>query len=315
MIVCTCDRPAGLARTMRSILADPSVVERELLVVDNGSEANTEAVAAAVHTSNEGAPFAVRLLRQPIPGKSHALNLAMREAAGDALLFTDDDVEVEAGWADALVAPFVDSAVGLVGGRTLPAWPAPPPAWVSPRIARALGVRDLGESAGPLQAEDVIGANMAVRAAALPGRGDAFDTRLGPRGAVKMDYEEVALAELVGRRHQLRYAAAAVVRHHIDPARVDLEWLRRMSFQRGFGWVQHEMALELDGRVSLLTGLYRAAFYYPRTLLLRVRHDDSRFGPREADRELEGFRAAGRYVGRLLYRWPRVASWAAGHLA
>jgi len=61
----------------------------EIFVVDDGSTDGTE---LAVAQSNEGSPIPIRFFRQEHRGAAAARNLAIREARGDLVLFTDDDV-------------------------------------------------------------------------------------------------------------------------------------------------------------------------------------------------------------------------------
>ena len=138
IIVCTYNRSELLAATLKSILADPSAVDRELLVVDNAStDATAAAVSAAAATSGG---TEVRYLVQPLRGKSNALNLGIREAHGRYLLFTDDDVLVEPGWAvrwspvSMTSAPVSSEAAPCRSGQShhRRGWTTPTPArWVS----------------------------------------------------------------------------------------------------------------------------------------------------------------------------------------
>ncbi|CAN5871189.1 hypothetical protein BH24ACI5_BH24ACI5_17790 [soil metagenome] len=62
---------------------------------------------------------AIRYVAEPLPGLNWARNRAVLEARGDVVAFTDDDVSVEAGWAEALgrlfaSEPDADAVTGLV---------------------------------------------------------------------------------------------------------------------------------------------------------------------------------------------------------
>ena len=63
---------------------------------------------------------------EPQQGKSFALNTGVREARGNVLAFTDDDVTVEPTWPQNLMASLNDGEWAGAGGRTLLAQSFPP---------------------------------------------------------------------------------------------------------------------------------------------------------------------------------------------
>ncbi|HXA41990.1 MAG TPA: glycosyltransferase [Candidatus Solibacter sp.] len=305
IIISTRDRANVLAGTLSSILSDSSVVPREVIVVDNGSSDSTPDVISQAAASAGIA--SVRGLSQPAPGKSRALNLAVAETVAPYLLFTDDDVFVDDGWADALVAPFADASVAVVGGRTLPVWPAgQAPPWLGGRIAEDLGLRDSGDAPRSLEPFDVVGVNMALRRAALRDIKGPFETSLGPVGNVKVDYEEYHLISLLAGRHRIAYAPSAIVRHRIDAARLDWHWMRRMYFQRGVGAGRHDR-LAGNRLPSPWVGAAMFARSYPRAQFLRAKHA-MRGGrtPEQAEAEFFALLTAGRHLEWLFGERPAL---------
>jgi glycosyltransferase involved in cell wall biosynthesis len=112
----------------------------------------------------------VRYLYVAEPGKSHAVNAALRIARGDLLAFTDDDVTPEPAWIERMSIAFNETDADFVAGRILPRWEVAPPWWVSRALYGALSVVDNGEErltigAGGRDAVMAQGGNMAVRAA------------------------------------------------------------------------------------------------------------------------------------------------------
>jgi len=92
VIVPARNEEANIERVLRSLAGQQSV--REILVVDDNSEDRTAEIARALQASVPR----LRILRVDfLPkgwlGKSYAVSLAAREAAGDWLLFTDADTE------------------------------------------------------------------------------------------------------------------------------------------------------------------------------------------------------------------------------
>jgi glycosyltransferase involved in cell wall biosynthesis len=110
--VCTRDRTDDLADCLAALkrLDHPAL---DLLVVDNAPTADaTERLVRERHPR-------VRYCREPRPGLDWARNRAIREARGEIVAFTDDDVQVDPGWAGAIAAlfaehPEVEAVTGLV---------------------------------------------------------------------------------------------------------------------------------------------------------------------------------------------------------
>jgi len=100
IIICTFNRSALLDKTLERLrcLDVSASADWEILVVNNNSNDDTDAV---IRRHSEQLP--IRPLWEPRQGKSHAANLAVSEARGDLLLWTDDDVLVERGWLRAYV--------------------------------------------------------------------------------------------------------------------------------------------------------------------------------------------------------------------
>ena len=82
---------------------------REILVVDNRSTDDSAALARKA---------GFKVIDEQERGASSARNTGVRHARGDIVAFTDADCIVTRTWITHLVAPFSDSAVGGVGGRT-----------------------------------------------------------------------------------------------------------------------------------------------------------------------------------------------------
>jgi glycosyltransferase involved in cell wall biosynthesis len=315
IIVCTHNRADMLDGCLRSILSDTSTVSRELIVVDNASSDATEEVMRELEETGSDLP--VRYVRENRVGKSHALNSGVASAKGSLLLFTDDDVLVQPGWADALCAPFADPSVGAVGGRILPEWPFEPPEWMHGPHADHLTLSDWGPEPrlhDPQKGEFPCGANMSARAEIVRRRRPPFDPALGPTGRVRVQYEEYFLLRSISETSLIPYAPEAVVHHRILPERVDRGWMRRSYFQAGFG---HARLERMEGKP--LAPLPRRGVRATRALvqMRAVRRRNRRLrnlGPEDAWHEFGAHAEAGKQLERLFGRFPTVADWLAGHL-
>lgn len=304
VVVCTRDNPALLRDCLDSILADGSRVARELVVIDNGSHPDTAAVAREL--ADRGGEVAVRYVREPAVGHSHARNRGVAEARGELVLFTDDDVIVAPGWTDAVAAGFDEPAVGAVGGRILPEWPVEPPAWLNGPHAELLTLIDYGADHRVFAAgEHPLGANMAVRTSLARSFDPPFDTRLGHRGHRRMAHEEVHLMNRVRETHLLAYRADAVVSHRVARERMDLGFMRRTFFELGVGLGRRER-LEGTPRLTLPVRLVRAWRTFTGAVRAARRNDRAPRAGQETWEELYALMWAGKHVEMLLGRFPRL---------
>lgn len=102
IVVCTKDRPQSLVAVLRGLTA--LHYERyEIVVVDNApsSEATKEIVLGEF-----GGDSRVRYVREPRRGLASARNRGIAEAAAEIVVFTDDDVRVDAWWLQGIVRGF-----------------------------------------------------------------------------------------------------------------------------------------------------------------------------------------------------------------
>lgn len=244
----------------------------ELIVVDSASE-QQEAVALAAEQ------HADRVVRLERPGVDRARNAGWRSASHDVLLFTDDDVVVDEGWADALArAVAANPDAGFVTGR-IEKPPGPSTTWrdvalkrdPEPAVFTRRSVVNLGH-----------GASMAARRAALDAIG-GFDEALGAgghfRAAPEVDlFDRLLTAGWVGR-----YEPAALAFH--EQWR-DMEEIQLLDYGYGIGngarlgklvrsdpkraMLAARVAIWDDGVVPAVTAYRQGARKLAKAALLRV---------------------------------------------
>jgi N-acetylglucosaminyl-diphospho-decaprenol L-rhamnosyltransferase len=96
---------------LRALDADPS--PKRVIVVDNASADGTAELVRREFPD-------VRLLSLPEnAGFGRAVNAGVRAGSGEAIVLVNNDVLVEPGFVDAIVAPFARPDVGMVAGQTL----------------------------------------------------------------------------------------------------------------------------------------------------------------------------------------------------
>ncbi len=102
----------------------------EVLVIDNNSRDDTRAVVESF-AAERPAP---RYFLETKQGLDHARNRAIAEAAGEIIIFADDDILVESDWIAALISPFSSHGtvpIGAVGGEVVPVFPDGLPLWMA----------------------------------------------------------------------------------------------------------------------------------------------------------------------------------------
>jgi glycosyltransferase involved in cell wall biosynthesis len=233
VILCTYNRCEALAKALESIAAStlPSAVAWEVLVVDNNSSDRTREVAEKFCRQY---PDYFRYVFESQSGKSYALNAGIREARGNVLAFTDDDVVVEPTWLQNLTAPLQDKECAGVGGRILPEQTFSPPRWVplGDRYALApLAVFAPDLKAGPLH-EPPFGANMAFQKRVFEQYG-GFRTDLGPRPGSEIRNEDTEFGlRLLAAGELLRYEPSAIVYHSVPQYRITRQYFLTWRFDK-----------------------------------------------------------------------------------
>jgi glucosyl-dolichyl phosphate glucuronosyltransferase len=166
--ICTWNRCQSLRRTLQSLTMAmvPRDVEWEVLVVNNNCTDSTDDVIRSFEKL-----LPIRRLWEPVAGLSSARNRAVAEATGDYIVWTDDDVLVDADWLAAYVRAFRRWPVAAIfGGPIDPLFEDGPPAWIPAVmhwIGPVFGRQSLGDEPVRLDPEVLphgpYGGNMAMR--------------------------------------------------------------------------------------------------------------------------------------------------------
>ncbi len=236
VVVATRDRTTSLLRCLDSLAAlrHPSF---DVVVVDSAPSDSRTAEALA---DTSGWPFVLTHVVVRSPGLGRAHNAALPYVTGEVVAFTDDDVQVDDRWLDAIAAPFADRAVACVTGLILPAeLETPAQVWVEQAGGFGRGyerhrfgaTRPRQDPLFPLTAGRFgSGANMAFRTEWL--RKQPFDDATGAGTPAKGGDDLLAFLRVIRSGSDLVYEPSAVVRHW---HRRDVEGLRRQSFGYGVG--------------------------------------------------------------------------------
>lgn len=199
VVIATRDRPDQLQRCLATLRPQLGP-DDEVVVVDSASrDPRTGQVAAAA-----GAV----VVRAERPGTSLARNLGWQRARHDLVAFTDDDVEVDTGWPDAMAAALTVHGAAWVTG------------WIGVRQEQS-GAQEFnptmlvdapatidGRHRGPMGAS----ANFGARRSALADVG-GFDVRFGPGTWTSAAEDAELFDRLVTAGHVGRYDPSVRVFH------------------------------------------------------------------------------------------------------
>ena len=255
IIIPTKDRAPALAQLLASLNRLNGLIELrpEIIVADNDSHDETTAIVqgAARELQTE-----VKMIKTIRPGKSAALNDALKIATGDYLAFLDDDVVVDGGWLQALEKYIRESGyqagqgtIGLQGSGA-----------DDPKVRCLIEkFRTIPQISFPAQMNEVRllnGANFFIARKILEQVG-RFNERLGP-GASGTS-EDVELAQRLARAGvRIGYARDSLVYHRIDHDRLTEAYFRDHHRRQG----QSRLLMKSRGYLEIILNIGRAYLQY-----------------------------------------------------
>jgi glycosyltransferase involved in cell wall biosynthesis len=157
-------------------------------------------------------------------GLSGARNTGIEHAAGDVIVFLDDDARAQPEWLETLLASYDDESVLGVGGVVRADWSSPGrPAWLPEEFLWVVGCSYRGQPEVKAEVRNPIGANMSFRRSAFDQAGP-FDSSVGrtlissrPLGCEETEFS-IRLRRL-SPTTRIIYEPQAVVYHHVDQSR------------------------------------------------------------------------------------------------
>lgn len=165
VVISTYNRSELLASALESVLAqEADGVVYEVIVVDNNSTDRTREVVESFIA--RGATN-LRYVFEGKQGLSHGRNAGIANARAPVIAFTDDDVCAANDWVASIKRAFDQHLeVDCVGGKVLPQWQEPPPAWLTTDHWSPLALVDYGADEFYVSADNricLVGANTAYR--------------------------------------------------------------------------------------------------------------------------------------------------------
>jgi glycosyltransferase involved in cell wall biosynthesis len=210
---------ASLEGVLRSAAAAP--FPAEVVIINNGSTDDTSNVLEEFRRQFPD----MRIIDDPVPGKSGAINRGLQRTRGKAVVFTDDDVHVPESWVADMAGPILEGAADAVCGRVVLASHLARP-WLTEEMRTAFA--EVKDVSGGLPG--MVGANMAASREAAIAIG--FDEHLGP-GARGFADDVLFNLRLKAAEYRLAGSAGPAVEHHFDADRLTYPAMRSLARRNG----------------------------------------------------------------------------------
>lgn len=228
VVVCayTLDRWADIEAAIGSLRRQTRPAEQVVLVADHNPELLERARTAF--------PDVVCVPNTEVRGLSGARNTGVRTATGDVVAFLDDDAVADPSWVERMLDAYREPDVVGVGGRVVPLWKAPRPAWFPDEFLWVVGCSYEGLPTGRADIRNPIGANMSFSRRVFD-RVGGFDATMGRLGKDAAGCEETEFAIRARRSDGARIVLepAALCAHSVSPDRVTRRYFRRRCRAEG----------------------------------------------------------------------------------
>jgi glycosyltransferase involved in cell wall biosynthesis len=233
IVIATHNRAQDLRDTLASLAGLQTPHPWEVIVVDNNCTDDTPRV---VQELVPRFPVPLRYFFEAVPGRSAALNTGIAAATGAIILTTDDDVRVAPEWLEIAGNALDRLQCGYIGGRVLPIWGGPRPAWLPDRPSSqwaVIALLDYGSEPIELTRRMPLGVNMAFRREAFDIVG-GWDPRIGRKAGTLLG-QEVREWCIRAKARGVRgfYVPEMMVRHIIPANRLNKQYYRRWFYWRG----------------------------------------------------------------------------------
>jgi len=249
--ICTHDRPRYVRDCLDGLRRQTEAASRfGVLIVDSGSPEPARTALRELTTRYPGTD----LIRVDQPGVSAARDAGASAVTTDFIAFIDDDAIPADDWVESILTTIAASGdvPAVIGGRILPKWEAPLPAWWPPGLRGVLSIIE-HEGTGVYRTPELppgmepYAANMVLHVPSLRAYG-GFSQDIGRFGDVLLSDEEVQLAWRMQDAGLIaRYDSRILVWHQIQARRLTPGWLLRRLYWQGASTVLTRRLLRYRG--------------------------------------------------------------------
>jgi glycosyltransferase involved in cell wall biosynthesis len=243
VVICCYNSAARLPETLRHLARQDlanSILWEVIVVVEEGSTDSTADVANRVW-QEQGVPTTLRVLVEPIPGKSAKLELGFAKARYDTLVIVDDDNWLNPNYLSRACSLMLKHPeVGALGGKFTAAFEEDPPDWF-PQFQNAFAIGPQGDSSGDITdyKHHVAGAGMVVRKSAyeeLKLRNFRFLLSGGRKGKLLPGEDLELCYALVLAGYRIWYDENLRLSHFMPKGRLTMDQLRNLLRSSQASW-------------------------------------------------------------------------------
>jgi glycosyltransferase involved in cell wall biosynthesis len=237
VIICSYNRQDFIVQAIDSLYHQTIPrSDYEVVVVDNNSRDNTEAVVRGYMAAHPD--LQIVFMNESEQGASWARNAGAKRAQSSLLAFMDDDAVAEKEFLERILSFFElhPDAAGL-GGRIIPRYIPEEPKWMSRYVSSMVGnfdyskeVKVFADGRYPLES------NMVVRKEAFESI-NGFNTRLpGVKGNLRIGGEgKDFFYRLIARGKKIWYDPSVIVHHVVEVKKLTPDYLYRVASGYGRG--------------------------------------------------------------------------------
>ena len=219
----------------------PENCELSILVIANACRDNSSSqLQGYMAQQKKSGAITLQYREEPRPGKSYALNLALKKIKDGYICFVDDDHRVDSHYLSS-IARFTRKypSCPIFCGRILPDWTGEEPTWV--HLSGQFRIYplpvphfELGSKAMALDEHHSIpgGGNLIAHTRLFKQIG-GFNIELGPKGHNLLGSEDSDFVlRVYTAGEELRYDPTIIQYHFVDIERLKMRYLLQKSFQR-----------------------------------------------------------------------------------
>lgn len=234
IIVCTFNRAQDLGDFLNRLESHilKSNLDVEIVLVDNNSADGTPKILAEFKANSKITVTTAYEIRQ---GANYARNTGIKNARGQILVFTDDDVDFTDTWLmDFSIYMDKHPECQAITGKIIPKFTIPRPEWLVDNMLNFYGQQNYGETSVNIQFPDFpVEMNMAVRSHVFEKYG-GFSTEFSRDAKSLMSNDgKFFFYQLSQNKEIVRYIPCACLFHLIPESRITSAWLLRRYFWQG----------------------------------------------------------------------------------